>query len=80
MDKVMRRGSDVSWLTVDDVSAQLQVSIETVRRWIRSGDLDVLQIGGRRGGYRIHPDALDKFITARYGPGGIQQKETDESH
>lgn len=76
----MRRGSEVEWLTVEDVSQQLQVSIETVRRWIRSGDLDVLQIGGRRGGYRIHPDALDRFIAARYGGLSIGNKEADGNH
>lgn len=70
----MRRGSEVDWLTVEDVAKKLQVNTETVRRWIRSSKLEVLQVGGARGGYRIHPDALDKFVQERYGP----VKETDE--
>lgn len=63
----MRRGSEVVWMTVDDVAERLKVNAETVRRWIRSGKLEVLQVGGNKGGYRVHPDALDKFIAKRYG-------------
>ncbi len=58
------------WLTVEEVTALLKVSIETVRRWIRAGELPVLRIGGRRGGYRIRRADLDTFIERRYGPLG----------
>jgi excisionase family DNA binding protein len=55
------------WLTVDDVATQLQVSQETVRRWIRSGKLPVLDLGGPKAGYRIREDVLEEFIAERYG-------------
>ena len=58
------------WMTVEEVTTLLKVSKETVRRWIRDGALPVLVVGGRRGGYRIRREELDRFIQARYGPVG----------
>lgn len=55
------------WLTVEDVSGRLQVSQETVRRWIRSGKLPVLDLGGPKAGYRIRESVLEEFIAERYG-------------
>lgn len=55
------------WLTVQEVAEGLSVNEETVRRWIRAGDLAVLDLGGPRAGYRIRRDELEKFIEARYG-------------
>jgi PAS domain S-box-containing protein/excisionase family DNA binding protein len=54
------------WLTVQDVAGLLQVRIETVRRWVRSGELPVLELGGPRSVYRIRPDDLDRFVWQRY--------------
>lgn len=56
------------WLTVEQAADLLQVAQETVRRWIRSGDLPVLDLGGPKTGYRIRKDELQKFIESRYGP------------
>ena len=58
------------WLTVQDVAELLKVNEETVRRWIRGGELVVLDLGGARAGYRIRRDELDRFIRERYGPVG----------
>ena len=57
------------WLTVQAVAELLQVNEETVRRWIRAGDLEVLDLGSRAG-YRIRQEDLDAFIAERYGPVG----------
>lgn len=54
------------WLTVQDVAELLQVRIETVRRWVRRGELPVLELGGPRSVYRIRPDDLDHFVWQRY--------------
>ena len=59
-----------SWLTVEQVAELLQVAQETVRRWIRSGELPVLDLGGPKTGYRIRRSELEVFIAARYGPVG----------
>ena len=58
------------WLTVQDVAELFKVNEETVRRWIRGGELAVLDLGGARAGYRIRRDELDRFIRERYGPVG----------
>ena len=53
------------WLTIPEVAAALQVSLETVRRWIRSGDLSAVLLGGTRTGYRIHSSDLQRFTEQR---------------
>ncbi len=60
------------WLTVADVARRLQVSEETVRRWIRAGELPVLSLdpGTPRAGYRIRESDLEHFYEGRYGPVG----------
>ncbi len=63
------------WLTVDGVAYRLQVSPETVRRWIRAGRLPVLDLGSPKGGYRILPSALESFIARRYGAIGKPPSE-----
>jgi excisionase family DNA binding protein len=57
-----------TWLTVEQISSRLQVHPQTVRRWLRDGDLHGVLIGDR-GGYRVHPDDLMTFLRARgYSP------------
>ena len=58
------------WLTVQEVAEFFRVNEETVRRWIRSGDLPVLELGGPRAGYRIRRSDLDAFTEQRYGSMG----------
>ena len=58
------------WLTVEQVATLFQLNQETVRRWIRSGELAVLDLGGSKAGYRIKRSDLDAFIAQRYGPLG----------
>jgi excisionase family DNA binding protein len=55
---------DVKWLTVEEIGKRLQVHRQTVRRWLREGDLHGVLIGDR-GGYRVHPDDLAAFLKAR---------------
>ena len=49
----------------DEVAGALQVNVETVRRWIRSGDLSAVLLGGARTGYRIHTPDLQRFTEQR---------------
>lgn len=58
--------SQIPWLTVREVADQLQVTEETVRRWIRRGELGALELGGPRTVYRIRTDDLDHFMWQRY--------------
>lgn len=57
--------SDQRWLTVLDVADHLQVTEDTVRRWIRRNELPALNLGGPRAGYRVYPSDLERFINER---------------
>lgn len=49
-------------LTVEEVAEELRVHPETVRQWIRDGELDAFDTGR---GYRISRTDLDDFIQRR---------------
>jgi excisionase family DNA binding protein len=53
------------WMTISEIASTLQVNLETVRRWIRSGDLSAVLLGGTRTGYRIHSSELHRFTEQR---------------
>lgn len=54
----------VEWLTVLEVASELKVHIETVRRWIRQGDLRAARLGARSG-YRVTRAELARFMERR---------------
>ena len=55
-------------LTVKEVAARLHLTRNTVYRLIRSGELPASDMGqGRQTRYRIRPEAVDTFVTAREG-------------
>ena len=56
---------EARWLTVQDIAATLDVRTETVRRWIRNGELIAALPGGVRAGYRVDSNQLDRFIEQR---------------
>ncbi len=50
---------DITYLSVAEIARQLNISEDTVRRWIKSGKLEALELGGQ---YRIHPQDYEKFL------------------
>lgn len=56
-----------TWMTVDEVADLFKVNPETVRRWIRNQELEVLNLGSRSGGYRIRRSDVDAFARKRFG-------------
>ena len=48
-------------LTVQDVAARMQVTPETVRRWLRTGYLQGYRLT-RQAGWRVRPEDLDRLI------------------
>ena len=58
------------WLTVPQVAAELQVTVDTVRRWIRAGALPATYLGSTKAGYRVARAELDAFMKQRYGVAG----------
>jgi excisionase family DNA binding protein len=53
---------DGELLTVEDAAKKVKVHPETIRGWIRSGELPAVDIGGK---YRIYPEDLDAFLKRR---------------
>ena len=55
------------WLTVEQAAEILQVKPTTVRSYINLDEnpLPATLLPGRRGGYRIDPDELDKWMRDR---------------
>ena len=50
-------------LSVAEVAARLGVDVQTVRRYIHSGDLVAVRLGGSpKSHYRVTPRALDAFL------------------
>ena len=63
-------------LSVEDIADELGVNPETVRVWIRSGELVALSIGK---GYRISRADLDDFIRRRRTDYKKQRDENEGS-
>ncbi len=53
---------DERWLTVEEAAAIARVHEQSVRRWLRSGQLRGHLIS-RRAGYRIRASDLDRFLS-----------------
>ncbi len=49
------------WLTVDEAAQRLSVHDQTVRRWLRSGQLVGTSIN-RRAGWRIRESEIERFL------------------
>ncbi len=55
-------------LTVREVAQALRVDDTTVRRWIKNGVLDAVNLPhvGKRMGYRVRKETLDKLINGQH--------------
>ena len=60
--------SDEQWLEVKDIVDKLNVHEQTVRRWIREGELPALMFS-RRSGYRVRARDLNAFLEAQMEKG-----------
>ena len=60
--------ADKQMLTLTDVAERLQVHIDTVRRWVREGELPAYQLG-TRAGYRVKMSDFQAFLEKRYRQG-----------
>ena len=55
--------SENTLLTAEDVARIMKVSIRTVRRWVATGQIEIVEIGKQD--YRITRQALNTFIQER---------------
>lgn len=53
------------WLTSEQAAEYLQVNVETLRRWARTGEIPAAKLGNR-GGFRFKKEDLDRFVERRY--------------
>lgn len=60
-------------LTVPEVAAAMRVNAETVRRWLRTGELRGFQTG-RKAGWRIRERDLHAFIETHGNTSGQEGK------
>jgi len=58
-----KRMQDDEMLTAGEVAKIMKVHISTVRKWVRSGELRVVDIGPRE--YRIRRSELNRFVQER---------------
>lgn len=71
MSMTGKTGWGSPWLTVGEVARHLRVSRDTVERWIHSGNLRAVDIGGRsslisrRRCWRIPTESLEAFLDGR---------------
>jgi excisionase family DNA binding protein len=60
---------DERWFTVEQIAQQIQVSEQTVRRWLRDGSLRGHTFGGKAG-WRVKESDLNTYLeTRRPSPG-----------
>lgn len=56
------------WLNTTEIAGRLHIHVETVRRWLRSGMLRGVRVGGKSG-YRIRERDLNKFLKSKENSG-----------
>ena len=68
------------WYSVEDISGMLGVHGQTVRRWLRGGELGGILLG-RKAGYRISERDFEAFVASRRRVEGDPEGESqgDES-
>jgi excisionase family DNA binding protein len=49
------------WYTVEQIATLIQVHAQTVRRWLRDGDLTGRNFGGKTG-WRVRESVLKDFL------------------
>jgi excisionase family DNA binding protein len=48
--------------TVQEVAQRFKTTPETVRRWLRSGRLRGIRLGGTKLGYRVAESEIERFL------------------
>jgi excisionase family DNA binding protein len=52
------------WMTTEEAADFLQVHLDTLRRWARTGVIPAAKLGNR-GGFRFRREDLDRFLEGR---------------
>jgi excisionase family DNA binding protein len=52
------------WLSVQQIAERLQAHEQTVRRWLRSGELSGVLLGDKTG-WRVRPEDLEMYLRSK---------------
>jgi excisionase family DNA binding protein len=63
--------NDDPLLTVEEVAQIVRAHPETVRRWLREGQLRGVQPGSKRLGYRIRRSEVERFLSGAPKPAEV---------
>ena len=50
------------FLTVPEAAERLRVGVPTIRRWLREGKMKGEMIGGKKSGYRISGEEVERIL------------------
>jgi excisionase family DNA binding protein len=68
----MRHNNSGEFLTVQEVSSLLRLSVLTIYKYIKEKKISVVEFGGH---YRISKSSLDNFIKAHTSENHLEDKE-----
>jgi excisionase family DNA binding protein len=68
--------ADRLFYTVEEVAQQLGVSVTTVYRLLKSGELHGWRLG-RKSGWKVRPEDVDEFIAKRIAMAAGSTREED---
>ena len=71
--------ADEPLLTVSEVALRLRTTEETVRRWLRTGRIAGVRIGGTRLGWRVPSSEIRRLLIEGHQLKGPQAPETPTS-
>lgn len=54
----------MSEYTLEEIAVKLEVHLETVRRWVRSGQLNAHHKAGRGRSWYVSADEYDRFVAS----------------
>ena len=57
--------TDEELWTVEQVAAYLKLNPETIRRWVRRGELEAISLGSDRAGFRIRQSEVERIVRRR---------------
>lgn len=61
-ERSARMQDEQEYLTIKDIARQLKMDEKTIRRWIKSGQLPAIELGGK---YRVSRTDLNAFLESR---------------
>jgi excisionase family DNA binding protein len=55
---------ETQWLTVQQIADSLQLDAQTIRRWLRAGEMNGVLLSDKAG-WRVRPEDLEAFLRSK---------------